>query len=64
MKQKTNKSALKRVITTGGGELRRRNLSAQHLVSGKSKRTLKKSKQTQTFAKADMKRIKKLVPFR
>jgi len=64
MKQKTNKSASKRVIKTGSGKLRRRNLSAQHLTAGKSKRTLSKSGKSAAFSKADLRKIKKLVPYR
>jgi ribosomal protein L35 len=64
MKQKTVKTASKRVIKTGSGKLQRRRLSAQHLVAGKSKRTLQKSSQMAGFSKGNRKRIKKLVPNR
>lgn len=62
MKQKTVKSAAKRVIKTGQGKLRRRNLSAQHLVKGKSKRTIRKSRKTNDFSSADIGRTRKLIP--
>lgn len=64
MKQKTVKTAAKRVIKTGRGKLRRRKLSAQHLVAGKSKRTLKKSRKLENFSSADIKKIKRMIPNR
>jgi len=64
MKQKTVKTAAKRVIITGSGKLRRRKLSAQHLVSGKSKRTLRGRNKLESFSPGDKKRIKRLVPNR
>lgn len=64
MKQKTVKTASKRVSTTGTGKLQRRKISAQHLVAGKSKRTLKNRKTLVSFSKADTKKIKYLTPNR
>lgn len=62
MKQKTVKTASKRVSTTGSGKLRRRKISGQHLAAGKSKRTLKARHKLTSFAPGDQRRIKKLVP--
>lgn len=64
MKQKTVKSAAKRAIITGSGKLQRRNLSAQHLTAGKSKRTLRNRDKHQKISSADLKKIKKLVPYK
>ncbi|KKQ16829.1 MAG: 50S ribosomal protein L35 [Berkelbacteria bacterium GW2011_GWA1_36_9] len=64
MKQKTVKTASKRISVTGSGKLQRRKTSAQHLVQGKSKRTLKGRATLVSFSQADNKRIKKLVPNR
>jgi len=62
MKQKTVKSAKKRIVNvTSRGKLLRRNISAQHLTQGKSKRTLRGSNKKSQFSKADRKNIKKLI---
>lgn len=65
MKLKTSKSASKRVLKiTSKGKIMRRQLSAQHLAVGKSKRAKKASKTDTTFSQADSKNIRKLVPYR
>ena len=64
MKLKTVKSAKKRIIKiTKKGKVIRRELSAQHLVAGKSKRTLKKSSRQKLVSSADARKIKKMVPY-
>lgn len=64
MKLKTVKSAQKRIANiTKRGKLIRRKLSAQHLVSGKTKRTRQNSAKKQVVAKADSKKIKRLLPY-
>lgn len=64
MKLKTVKSAQKRIKVTSRGKLLRRNISAQHLVQGKSKRTRRATGKFTKIAKADMSKIKKLIPYR
>ena len=64
MKQKTVKSASKRIKKTGKGKLMRRKILAQHLVMGKSKRARRDSGRATKIAKADLKKIKRLVPYR
>lgn len=64
MKIKTVKSASKRIIKTGRGKFRRRNLSAQHLTAGKSKRTLRAQNKSQQISAADISKLKKLVPYK
>jgi len=65
MKQKTIKSARKRIIKiTKRGKLLRRRLSAQHLAVGKSKRTLRSAGKKSTVSSADRKKIKRLIPYR
>jgi len=65
MKLKTSKSAKKRVVNfTKKGKILRRNLSAQHLVKGKSKRTRRLTGGTSTVSSADKRKIKRLVPYR
>lgn len=63
MKLKTLKTARKRITNiTKNGKLMRRNTSAQHLTTGKSKRTLQGSNKKSVIHKADAKKIKKLIP--
>lgn len=64
MKLKTVKTARKRITKiTKSGKIMRRKLSAQHLVMGKSKRTRRSNQKTQPVSKANVKNIKKLVPY-
>ncbi len=62
MKQKTVKSAQKRISKTGSNKLMRRKMSAQHLSAGKSKRIRSDASKTIAISKADRKRIKRLIP--
>lgn len=64
MKQKTVKSAKKRVSVTGKGKFLRRNLSAQHLTAGKSKRVRRATGKKIIISKVDLKKIKRMVPYR
>lgn len=64
MKLKTVKSARKRVIVSGRGKFLRRNLSAQHLAAGKSKRVRSAADKTVTISRTDAKKIKRMVPYR
>ena len=63
MKAKTVKTARKRITNvTKNGKLMRRKLSAQHLTTGKSKRTLRNSTKKVAMSQADTKKIRKLIP--
>ncbi len=63
MKQKTVKSAKKRVVKiTKRGKLLRRKLSGQHLAAGKSKRTLRASNKKTAIAASDVQKIKRMIP--
>jgi len=63
MKQKTVKSARKRVVNiTKHGKILRRTLSGQHLAAGKSKRTLRASDKKKRVTKADRKKLKRMIP--
>ena len=65
MKQKTVKSASKRIIKiTSKGKMIRRHMSAQHLAVGKSKRAKKNAHKTAVIAKSDVKKIKRMIPNR
>ncbi|MEK7143053.1 MAG: 50S ribosomal protein L35 [Patescibacteria group bacterium] len=63
MKLKTVKSAQKRIKITRQGKILRRQLSAQHLTQGKSKRVRRAAGKLSQIAQADKKKIKKLVPY-
>lgn len=62
MKQKTVKTAAKRFKKTGQGKLLRLRMSSQHLAGGKSKRALAASKKTAPISKADLKKIRRMLP--
>jgi ribosomal protein L35 len=63
MKQKTVKSARKRLIKTGSGKILRRRISAQHLVMGKSKRARASAGKKDLISPADSGNIKRLTPY-
>jgi large subunit ribosomal protein L35 len=64
MKLKTIKTAQKRIATiTGTGKAMRLRMSAQHLTPGKSKRSIKSTKFLLPIARADLKRIKRMLPY-
>lgn len=64
MKLKTVKSAKKRIANiTGSGKALRLRMSAQHLAGGKSKRTLKSTKMLVAIHPADIKRLKRMLPY-
>jgi ribosomal protein L35 len=63
MKQKTVKSAQKRVVKISGrGKILRRTLSGQHLAAGKSKRTLRASNKKRVISSSDTKKFKRMIP--
>ena len=63
MKQKTVKSAKKRIVkVTKNGKIIRRTISGQHRTTGKSKRVLRASNKKTTISKADKKNIKNMIP--
>jgi ribosomal protein L35 len=64
MKLKTVKTAQKRIANiTGTGKALRLRMSAQHLAPGKSKRALKGTKIFAHISRADIKRIKRMLPY-
>lgn len=60
-KLKTYKAAAKRFKITGSGKLRRRKLGGSHLRRKKSKRTLRSYRQDLPVAKADRKRVRRML---
>lgn len=64
-KIKTRKSASKRLArVTASGKLMRRKITAQHLVKRKTKRTIKGSGRSEEVVASEVKRLKKLTPYR
>ena len=63
-KMKTYKAAAKRFKVTGRGKLRRRKLGRSHLRSKKSKRTLRSFRKDLPVARADQKRVRRLLGLR
>ena len=63
MKQKTSKTAVKRIKKVSGtGKLMRRKILAQHLVHRKSSRSIKQSGSPTQISKAETSRVKRLTP--
>ena len=61
-KMKTNKSLQKRIkITTNGKILRRHQFGAGHLKRNKSKGALNRAKKTKTFAKGEVRNIRRMM---
>jgi ribosomal protein L35 len=64
-KLKTSKSAAKRVVkVTSKGKILIKKMSAQHRAKGKSKRSLAHAMSNFEVSKANIKTIKKLIPYR
>lgn len=64
-KLKTRKSASKRLAkVTASGKLIRRKTLAQHLVKRKTKRTIKSSGKSSEVVGSEVKKLKRLTPYR
>jgi len=61
MKQKTHKGTAKRVKVPGPGRLRREQANRRHLLEGKPSTRTRRLKGTTEVAKADTKRVKRLL---
>ncbi|AWB81981.1 50S ribosomal protein L35 [Corynebacterium yudongzhengii] len=61
MKQKTHKGAAKRIKTTGKGKLRRDQAGKRHLMESMSSKRRRHLKGSTDVAKADTKRMKRLL---
>ena len=60
-KMKTNKSVAKRFKVTGSGKLRRQKAGRRHLLEHKPSTLTRRLAGTEDVAKADVKRVKKLL---
>ena len=61
-KIKTLKGAAKRFKVTGTGKLRRHKASKSHLLTGKSKKRKRNLRQPALVSKADIARMRRLIP--
>ena len=59
---KTNRAAAKRLRKTGGGKVRRFRANSSHILTKKSTKRKRRLRSATLVAKADEKRIKKLLP--
>lgn len=62
-KMKTNKSAAKRFSFTRKGKVKRRQSFSRHLATGKTAKRKRQLRRVALVDKADVGRIKKLVPY-
>jgi large subunit ribosomal protein L35 len=62
-KMKTHKGAAKRFSFTGTGKLRRTRHMSSHLRRNKSKRAKREFGDMMPVAKADLRRIRRLLPY-
>ncbi|MCI2418012.1 50S ribosomal protein L35 [Saccharopolyspora sp. K220] len=60
-KNKTHKGTAKRFKVTGTGKLRREQAGRRHILEKKSSRVTRRLEGTEAVAKADVKRIKRLL---
>lgn len=60
-KMKTNRSAAKRFKKTGTGKYRRNKAFSSHLLTKKSPKRKRKLRKSILVAKADLKRVKRLL---
>ncbi|MGV0362461.1 50S ribosomal protein L35 [Corynebacterium minutissimum] len=61
MKQKTHKGTAKRIKVTGSGKLRREQANRRHLLEGKPSKRTRRLKGDEDVARADTKRVKRLL---
>ena len=61
MKVKTHKGTAKRIKKTGSGKLRREQAGRRHLLEGKPSTRTRRLKGTKDVAKADTKRMRRLL---
>jgi len=65
MKLKTSKSAIKRIVKVSkNNKIILKKMSAQHRTKGKSKRTMREAMMNFDIARANMKTMKKLIPYK
>ena len=63
-KIRTNKSAAKRFRITGSGKVKRNKAYKQHILSSKGKKRKRHLRQGTLVAAAEVKNIRKLIPYK
>jgi len=63
-KIKTNRGAAKRFSTTGTGKIKRKKAFLRHILSTKSAKTKRNLRQGALVDSVDVKRVKKLIPYK
>ncbi|MFH2069455.1 MAG: 50S ribosomal protein L35 [Candidatus Omnitrophota bacterium] len=62
-KNKTRKSAAKRLKITGSGKVKRAQAFASHLLSGKTRKQKARLRKTVLVSDSDVKSIRRLMPY-
>jgi len=63
-KIKTNRGAAKRFSTTGTGKIKRKKAFLRHILSTKDAKTKRNLRQGTLVDKVDVRRVKKLIPYK
>ncbi|MFQ5870091.1 MAG: 50S ribosomal protein L35 [Candidatus Zixiibacteriota bacterium] len=61
-KLKTNRGAAKRFKKTGSGKIKRRRSNSSHLFTKKSTKRKRRLRSSTLIDKADLKKVRKLIP--
>ena len=61
-KMKSNRGAAKRIRKTGSGKLRRMRANKSHILTKKSPKRKRRLRSATLVAKADVKRLKRMLP--
>ncbi|NNF28826.1 MAG: 50S ribosomal protein L35 [Gemmatimonadetes bacterium] len=61
-KMKSNRGAAKRIRKTGSGKLRRMRANKSHILTKKSPKRKRRLRSATLVAKADVKRVKRMLP--
>lgn len=62
-KLKTNRGAAKRFRLTGKGKIKRKKAFLSHILTTKDAKNKRNLRQSGLVAKADVKRVKRLIPY-
>ncbi|NLZ16724.1 MAG: 50S ribosomal protein L35 [Desulfobulbaceae bacterium] len=62
-KMKTNRGAAKRFTSTGSGKVRRSKAFSSHILTKKSTKRKRKLRQRTLIADADMKAVRRMLPY-
>jgi large subunit ribosomal protein L35 len=62
-KLKTNRGAAKRFKKTGSGKIKRRRANSSHILTKKSTKRKRRLRSSTLIDKADLKKVRKLIPY-